>query len=78
MIAELMCSKVVPLPFVVWGRTLKHPHHECVLSRFEAAHPSLCTWPWLVRAPDPAGSPFSYLALTYLCAAARVTCSVLC
>lgn len=38
MIARLICSKVVPLPFVVLGRMLKLPHHECVLNRFEAAH----------------------------------------
>lgn len=44
-VAELMRSKVVPPPFVVWGRTLKLPYHECMLSRFEAAHPSLCAWP---------------------------------
>lgn len=38
MIARLMCSKVVPLPFVVLARMLKLPHEECVLNRFEAAH----------------------------------------
>lgn len=57
-----MCSKVVPLPFVVWGKTFKHLHNDCVLGRFEAVYPSLCAWPWLVGAPDPAISPFSYFS----------------
>lgn len=45
--------------FVAWGGSCSFP----VLSEHHAGlrlpHPSLCAWPWLVRAPGPTGSPFS-------------------
>lgn len=41
-------------------------------------HPSLCAWPWLVRAPRPPGSFFLYCGSRCLCAAAQDACSAPC